>query len=78
VPWVNKQFVSSDFTYRTRKKAEGKILKLRGHLNAFWCQLQKNSGVNGNLGDGLAKDKLCPDMFGLLSPKTTLNHAKAL
>jgi hypothetical protein len=40
--------------------------------------ITENSGIDGILGDDLAKDKLFTDMFGLLSPRNTLNHAKAL
>jgi hypothetical protein len=30
-------------------------------------------GSDGFLGTGLAKNKFCTDMLGLLSPKTTVN-----
>jgi hypothetical protein len=33
----------------------------------------ENSSSDGNLGDGLAKNKFGTDMLGLLSPKTSLN-----
>jgi hypothetical protein len=33
----------------------------------------ENTGGDGFLGAGLAKNKFCTDMLGLLSPKTTLN-----
>jgi hypothetical protein len=33
----------------------------------------ENNGSDGSLVDGLAKNKFCKDMLGLLSPKTTLN-----
>jgi hypothetical protein len=32
----------------------------------------ENSGGDGSFADGLAKNKFCTDIFGLLSPKTTL------
>jgi hypothetical protein len=35
----------------------------------------ENSSGDGSLGDGLAKNKLCTDMLGLLSQK---NHSKSL
>ncbi len=35
--------------------------------------ITENNGGDGNLGDGLAKEESCNDMFGLLSPKTTVN-----
>jgi hypothetical protein len=49
-------------------------VKLRGHLAAFHrSQLLKTAASNGNLGEGLAKEEFCTDMFGLLSPNNTLN-----
>jgi hypothetical protein len=37
--------------------------------------ITENSGGDGNLGNGLAKEKSCTDMNGLLSPK---NNYKSL
>jgi hypothetical protein len=33
----------------------------------------ENSGGDGNLGDGLTKNKFGTDMLGILSSKTSLN-----
>ena len=38
----------------------------------------ENRGGDGFLGAGLAKNKFCTDMLGLLSPKTTLNIFQGL
>jgi hypothetical protein len=38
----------------------------------------ENSSGDGSLGDCLAKNKFGTDMLGLLSPKTSLNLARAL
>jgi hypothetical protein len=35
--------------------------------------IAKNSGGDRILGEGLAKEEFCTNMFGLLNPKTTLN-----
>ena len=46
----------------------------REHFGAFFLQpVIENRGGDGFLGAGLAKNKFCTDMLGLLSPKTTLN-----
>jgi len=47
-----------------------------GAGRTFWRLSQpviENRGDDGFLGAGLAKNKFCTDMLGLLSPKTTLN-----
>jgi hypothetical protein len=38
-----------------------------------FSQPVENRGSDGFLGAGPAKNKICTDMLGLLSPKTTLN-----
>jgi hypothetical protein len=49
-------------------------MELGEHLDAFFhSQLLKIEAAIGFLGAGLAKNKFCPDMIGLLSPKTTIN-----
>jgi hypothetical protein len=77
VPWVNKQLASSDFTFRRRKKADGvKFAKNRSgrtSLRLFPQPVIERRGGDGFLGAGLAKNKFCTDMLGLLSPKTTIN-----
>jgi hypothetical protein len=77
VPWVNKQLASSDFTFRKRQKVTGvKYDEKRCWENILAPFLQpviENRGGDGFLGAGLAKNKFCTDMLGLLSPKTTLN-----
>jgi hypothetical protein len=45
-------------------------MELGEHLYAF--SLEKRGG-DGFLGAGLAKNKFCTDMLGLLIPKTTIN-----
>ncbi len=78
VPWVNKQLASSDFTFRKRQKVAGV------KYDKKWCWenilapflqpvIEINRGGDGFLGAGLAKNKFCTDMLGLLSPKITLN-----
>jgi hypothetical protein len=42
-------------------------------LMLFSQPVIKIRGGDGFLGAGLAKNKFCIDMLGLLSPKTTLN-----
>ena len=69
VPWVNKQLASSDFIFRRREKADGVKYSKNGAGRTFI----ENRGSDGFLGAGLAKNKFCTDMLGLLSPKTTLN-----
>ncbi len=39
----------------------------------FPLAIIENSGGDGSLAEGLAKQKFCTDILGLLSPKTTLN-----
>jgi hypothetical protein len=39
----------------------------------FPLPIIENSDGDGSLADGLAKNKFCTDILGLLSPKTTLN-----
>jgi hypothetical protein len=77
MPWVNKQLASSDFTFRRRQKADGvKYVKNwagRTSLRLFPQPVIVKRGSNGFLGAGLAKNKFCTDMLGLLSPKTTIN-----
>jgi hypothetical protein len=77
VPWVNKQLASSDFTFRRRKKADGVNYSKNGagrtSLRLFPRPVIKKRGGIGFLGAGLAKNKFCTDMLGLLSPKTTIN-----
>ncbi len=77
VPWVNKQLTSSDFTFRRREKAVGvKYAKngaWRTSLRLFPQPVIEKRGGDGFLGAGLAKNKFCTDMLGLLSPKTTIN-----
>jgi hypothetical protein len=77
VPWVNKQPASSDFTFRRRLKADGvKYVKNgagRTSLRLFPQPVIGKRGGDGFLGAGLAKNKFCTDMLGLLSPKTTRN-----
>jgi hypothetical protein len=45
----------------------------RTFWHLFLQPVIENSGGDGFLGPGLAKNKFCTDMLGLLSPKTTLN-----
>jgi hypothetical protein len=77
VPWVNKQLASSDFTFRRRYKADGvkhaKNGAGRTFLRLFPQPVIGKTGGDGFLGAGLAKNKFCTDMLGLLSPKTTIN-----
>jgi hypothetical protein len=77
VPWVNKQLASSDITFRKRQKVAGVKYDEKGSWGTFWrLFLQpviENRGGDGFLGAGLAKNKFCTNMLGLLSPKTTLN-----
>jgi hypothetical protein len=53
------------------------MTKKNGAGRTFWhLFLQpviENRGRDGFLGAGLAKNKFCTNMLGLLSPKTTLN-----
>jgi hypothetical protein len=51
----------------------GEKMELGEHLDAFSQPVIENRGGDGFLGAGLAKNKFCTDMLGLLSPKTTLN-----
>ncbi len=73
VPWFNKQLASSDFTFRRSKKANGvKYVKNgagRTSLHLFPQPVIDKRGGDGFLGAGLAKNKFCTDMLGLLSPK---------
>jgi hypothetical protein len=39
----------------------------------FSTAIIENSGGDGRIAGGLAKNKFFPDMLGLLSSKTTLN-----
>jgi hypothetical protein len=77
VPWVNKQLASSEFTFRRRSKADGEKYAKNGagrtSLRLFPQPVIEKRGVDGFLGPGLAKNKFCTDMIGLLSPKTTIN-----
>jgi hypothetical protein len=77
VSWVNKQLAGSDFTFRRRKKADGvKYAKngaRRTSLGLFSQPVIGKRGGDGFLGAGLAKNKFCSDMLGLLSSKTTIN-----
>jgi hypothetical protein len=38
-------------------------------LTPFPLPIIENIGGDGNLGDGLAKNKFCTNMLGFLSPK---------
>ena len=53
-----------------------------GAGRTFWRHFLQpvieNRGGDGFLGAGLAKNKFCTDMLGLLSPKTTLNLFQVL
>jgi hypothetical protein len=48
-------------------------MELEEHLDAFFTPVIENRGSDGFLGAGLAKNKFCTDMLGLLRPKSTLN-----
>ncbi len=49
-------------------------MELGEHFDSFFTQpVIENRGGNGFLGAGLAKNKFCTDLVGLLSPKTTTN-----
>ncbi len=49
-------------------------MELGEHLYAFFnSQLLKKEAAMAFLGAGLAKNKFCTDMLGLLIPKTTIN-----
>ncbi len=49
-------------------------MELGEHFNSFFTQpVIVNRGGDGFLGAGLAKNKFCTDMVGLLSPITTIN-----
>jgi hypothetical protein len=77
VPLVNKQLASSDFTFRRREKADDvKYVKSgagRTSLHLFPKPDIGKRGGDGFLGAGLAKNKFCTNMLGLLSPNTTIN-----
>jgi hypothetical protein len=77
VPWVNKQLASSDFTFRKRQKVAcvkyDEKWSWENILVPFLQPIIENRGGDGFLGAGLAKNKFCTDMLGLLSPKTTPN-----
>jgi hypothetical protein len=77
VPWVNKQLASSDFTFRKRQKVAGVKYDKNGAGRTFWHfflqPVIENRDGDGFLGAGLAKNKFCTDMLGVLSPETTLN-----
>ncbi len=45
----------------------------RTSLHLFSQPVVRKRGGDGFLGAGLAKNKFCIDMFGLLSSKTTIN-----
>jgi hypothetical protein len=45
----------------------------RTSLRLFPQPVIEKRGGNGFLGAGLAKNKFCTDMLGLLRPKTTIN-----
>jgi hypothetical protein len=45
----------------------------RTSLHLFPQPVIEKRGDDGFLGAGLAKNKFCTDMLGLLSPKTTIN-----
>jgi hypothetical protein len=45
----------------------------RTSLRLFPQPVVEKRGGDGFLGAGLAKNKFCTDMLGLLSPKTTIN-----
>jgi hypothetical protein len=51
----------------------GKLWSWENILMLFPQPVIENRGSDGFLGNGLAKNKFCTDMLGLLSPKTTLN-----
>ncbi len=77
VPWVNKQLASSDFTFRRREKANGVKYAKTGAGRTSLCLFPQpvigKRGGDGFLSAGLAKNKFCTDMLGLLSPETTRN-----
>jgi hypothetical protein len=77
MPWVNKQLDKSDFTVRRRLKADSVKYSKNGagrtSLRLFPQPVIGKRGGNGFLDAGLAKNKLCTDMLGLLSPKNTMN-----
>jgi hypothetical protein len=77
VPFIIKQLASSDFTFRRRQKAAGVKYAKNGAERTSWRLfpqpvIEIRGGI-GFLGAGLAKNKFCTDMIGLLSPKTTIN-----
>jgi hypothetical protein len=82
VPWVNKQLARSDFTFRKRQKVAGakddEKWSWENILALFLEPVIENRGGDGFLGAGLAKNKFCTDMLGLLILKTTLNLFKGL
>jgi len=45
----------------------------RTYGRLFPLPIIENSGGDGSMAGGLAKNKFFTDMLGLLSPKTTLN-----
>jgi hypothetical protein len=45
----------------------------RTSLHLFSQPVIEKRGGKGFLGAGLAKNKFCTDMLGLLSPKSTIN-----
>jgi hypothetical protein len=51
----------------------GKKWSWENILMLFSQPVIKNRGGDGFLGAGLAKNKFCTDMLGILSLKTTLN-----
>ncbi len=77
VPRVNKQLASSDFTFRRREKADSVKYAKNGagrtSLPLFPQPVIGKRGGDGFLGAGLAKNKFCTYMLGLLIPKTTIN-----
>jgi hypothetical protein len=82
VPWVNKQLASSDLIFRRREKADGVKYSKNGAGRTSWRHFPQpfieNRGGDGILGTGMAKNKFCTDMLGLLRPKPLQIFAKAL
>jgi hypothetical protein len=73
VPWVNKQLASSDFTFRRRQTTDGVKYAKNGAGKTTWRLFPQpvieKRGCDGFLGAGLAKNKFCTDMLGLLAQK---------
>jgi hypothetical protein len=82
LPWFNKQLACYDLTLRKKYKVSG--LKYGNYgagrtiIRLFPLSIIESRGGNGSFADGLAKNKFCTDMLGLLSLKTTLNFCKGL